>query len=369
MFIIKNGIIHIGNGDVLKDWDILIEDGLIKRIEKNIEIENSKTINAKGREVFPGFIDPISNFGCMDSTFSIKDHDEISNPITPDAKIKYAFNPSEIMLEELYKVGITAIGAAPGNKNIIGGQMAAFKTWGSSSKKMLIKEPVALKGAVSNPVKESYGKNQIFPMTRMGIFSKLENYFYEAAKSNEDNIVKRVLNKEIPLVIHVNTSAEIQALLNIVKDYDLHLVICGGYQADRCIEEIIHAKASVIVGEQTYLTAKNYNETDLKKIADIQKEGGLVSFSLTGDYGPEGKVKYLWNAIGFYRAGVDREDVLKMMTINPAKILGLDHILGTIEVGKSADLVIYTNNPIEYYSSRAVYTFIGGEMVYQEGDL
>ena len=67
-------------------------------------------------EVFPGFIDPVSSYGCMDITFSIKDHNETSKPITPEANIKYAFNHDEILLEELNKVGITAIGAAPGIK-------------------------------------------------------------------------------------------------------------------------------------------------------------------------------------------------------------------------------------------------------------
>ena len=363
--IIKDGNIHVGNGIVLNNYDILIENGIIKKIGKNLIQENRKIIDAQNREVFPGFIDPISNFGCMDISFSIKDKDEISNPITPEARIKYSFNHSEIMLEELYKVGITTIGASPGNENIIGGQMSAYKTWGMNSSKMLIKESVALKGSVINCVKEQYGKRNMLPMTRMGIFSKLEEFLSNKGTEYEDSkrIINYVLDGKIPLFINANKTAEIYALINIIKQYNIKLVIVGAYQSDRCFEEIKNSNISVIIGEQIYLTTSKYNETDLFKIAKLQDEGNLVSFTITGNYGPNGKVKYLWNAIELYKSGVASEDIVEMMTSNPAKMLGIDDILGTVEEGKIANLVIYTKNPIQYYDSKVVNTIIEGEIV------
>lgn len=352
--LIKNGRIHVGDGQVLENQDILINNGIIEKIEPSIDYEDTEVIDAEGKEVFPGFIDPVSSYGCIDISYSVKDNDEISKPINPELKIKYSFNHGEIMVEELYKVGITAIGAAPGNKNIIGGQMAVYKTWGQNSLKMLVKEPVGLKGSVIKPVKETYGERKILPMTKMGIFNELDSFLAE-------------YKEKLPLFITANTATEINALLNITSKYDIELIICGGYQADRCMEYIKEANASIILGEQTELTAKNYNNTDLYKIAQLQREGGLVSFTLTADYGPEGKMKYLWNAIEFYKSGVDSEEVLKMMTINPAKMLGVDNRLGTIEEGKEADIVIYSNNPIEYYNSKVLYTIIGGNVAYREG--
>lgn len=368
--IIKNGRIHIGNGKVLEDHDILIKDGLIEKVGKDLNMPGVDIIDGKNTEIFPGFIDPVSSYGCMDTSYDPKDHDEISNPITPDAKIRYAFDFSEILYEELYKVGITTIGAAPGDKNIIGGQMAVYKTWGKNSGQMLVREPVGLKGSVTHSVKEVYGKRNTLPMTRMGIFSELERFLEENTKKTKveakDSIVPKVLNGEIPLFITAKTAPEINALIHVMENYDVNLVICGGYQADRCIEDIMERNISIVVGEQTDLTVKNYNDTDLYKIAKLQEEGGLVSFSLTSGYGPEGKIKYLWNGIEFYKAGVESEDVVKMMTFNPAKILGVEDILGTIEEGKVADIVIYSNNPIEYYNSKVLYTIVNGEIVYQE---
>lgn len=370
--IIKNGRIHVGNGKVLEEHDILIKDGVIERIGKNLSVEGVDVIDGKNTEIFPGFIDPVSSYGCMDTSYDPKDHDEISNPITPDAKIRYAFDFSEILYEELYKVGITTIGAAPGDKNIIGGQMAVYKTWGKNSGQMLVREPVGLKGSVTHSVKEVYGKRNTLPMTRMGIFSELERFLDENRRKSEDkdvdrdNIVQRVLRGEIPLFITAITESEINALINVVKEYDINLIISGGYQADRCVEDIRDRNISIVLGEQTDLTVKNYNDTDLYKIGKLQENGNLVSFSLTSGNGPEGKIKYLWNGMEFHKAGIESEEVVKMMTLNPAKLLGIEDILGTIEEGKIADIVIYSNNPIEYYNSKVLYTIVNGELVYQE---
>lgn len=364
--IIKNGNIHVGNGVILENTDILIENGIIKQIGKDIREENQKIINAKNQEVFPGFIDPVSSFGCMDISFNMKDHNEISNPITPESKIKYSFNHREIELEELYKVGITTIGASPGNTNIIGGQMAAYKTWGKNSNTMLIKDPVGMKGSIINSVKEQYGKRNVSPMTRMGIFSKLEEFLNNKIELDEKNkqIINNILKGELPLFITANKADEINALINLVNKFNIKLTIVGGYQADRCIQGIKDSNTSIVLGEQIYLTERRYNETDLYKIAELQGSENLVSFSLTSTYSTGGKVKYLWNAIEFFKSGVDKEDIIKMMTLNPAKLLGIDDILGSIEEGKHADIVIYDKNPIEFYDSRVTNTIIYGKIAY-----
>lgn len=379
MVIIKNGDIHVGDGKILKNHDILINNKNIKKIAKTIDkIDIERTIDATDKEIFPGFIDPVSSIGSMDRSFSINDHNEISDPVTPEAKIKYAFNHSEIMFEELYKVGITTIGASPGDTNVIGGQMAVFKTWGLNSKRMLIKDPVGLKGSVINLIKDTYGKDNKAPQTRMEIFNLLKNTFLDVKRKMEADkdydkdekyrIIKKVLKREIPLFITAHKSAEIITLINILKEFNIKLVICGAYQAARTLKYIKENDLSVVIGELVYLTAKNYNDTDLYKISQLQKEGLPVSFTLTGNSSTGGKVMYLWNVIELYRSGIDSEDVLKMMTLNPAKILGVEDNLGTLEEGKKADLVIYSNNPIKYYDAKVTHTFIGGELAYERGE-
>ena len=366
--IIKNANLHIGNGKVLKNHDILIEGNIIKEIDKNIDKENEIVIDGKDKEIFPGFIDPVTSLGSMDISFSVKDHDEISNPITPEAKIKYSFNHREIELEELHKVGITTVGASPGNQNIIGGQMAAYKTWGRNSETMLIKEPIGLKACVTNNVKEQYGKRNILPMTKMGIFYKFEEFLKGNLDLNNSGkeILESVLNKETPLFVNANTEMEINSVLNITNKFNINLVLVGAYQGDRCIENILDSNASIVMGEQIYLTEKNYNCTDLIKFSQLREKGIPMGFTTSGKYGPSGKVKYLWNAIEFLKSGMNSEEILQMMTLNPAKILGIDDITGSIEKGKMADLVIYTKNPIEYYDAYVNNTIISGQIAYSK---
>lgn len=374
MKLIKSGRVHIGNGKVLENTDILIDKDKIIRIDKDIE-NDCEVIDAKGKDIFPGFIDPISQYGCIDTTFSIKDTDELSDPITPEANIVYSFNDEEIMDERLFEVGITTIGAAPGNKNILGGQMAVFSTCGTNSLKMKLKDKVSVKGSASIVVKDTYGSKQRFPMTRMGVFTKLEELF-ETSKRNiekeekdeKQKVIEKILNKEMPLFMHVKTEAEINAIMHIAKKYDIKLIICGAYEAHKCLKQIKNQNIGVIIGEQNFLNVKAYRGTDLNKISSIMDNGNLMSFSISTDYGVEGKVVYLWNAMAFYKEGVEAERVVEMMTLNPAKMLGMEDSIGSIEVQKRADLVIYEGHPITHYSAKTFMTIIGGEIVYKRGE-
>lgn len=368
MLLIKNGTIHIGSGEVIEKADVLVKGGKIIKVDKNIIEDDAEVIDAEGMDVFPGFIDPTNSTGSIDKTFDAKDTDEDSNPVSIVCDIKYAFNPDEVMMEELYKVGITAVGATPGSHNVIGGKMAAFKTYGYNVNKMLIKEFVGLKGSVNCDVKAAYGKRNILK-TKMGIFALIIDVLRNEKEGPQKEIIDKVLNREVPLFITANTKAEIDAIINAVKDFNINLVLCNAYQAEKCIDSIKEVNASVIMGEQVYLSKNVYNNIDLSKLVEMKTDKNNISYTITGGYGPSGKIKYLWNAIRLFQSGIDAEEVVKMMTLYPAKILGIDNVTGSVEVGKDADIVIYSNNPIKYYDARNKYTIINGEVIYKGGDV
>lgn len=378
MMLIKNATIHVGNGEILKDHDILIEDGIIKKVGKNIDEKDAKIIDASGKEVFPGFIEPMTSMGCVDFSSSCSDHEENSNPITPELNIKYAFNPEEMELQTLYKRGITSVGATPGNSNVIGGQMAVFKTHGVSANKMLVKECVGLKCSVVDNISETYGGKGMFPQTKMGIFSALKKTLREAkeymdkdekieGKDEKNEILKKVLTKEMPLFVAANTKQEIDSLIHVTKDYDIDLVIYSGYQADRCVEEIKSAGASLILGNLLDSSVQIYNGTEISKIKELIDSGVLVGISSSSSRALGDRETFLWNAIELYKAGIDSEKVVEIITLDHAKLLGVSDKVGSIEEGKEADIVIYTGNPIEYYDARITHTFIRGDIVYTDG--
>ena len=365
MLLIKNGRVHIGNGEIIDNADILIEGKKIKYIGINLKAENCKIINAENMEVFPGFIDTHNTIGCKDRISRYKDNNEDTNPITPYADIKYSFSPYETKMEELYKVGITTICETPGNTNIIGGSMAAFKTWGLNSNTMLLRDKVGMKGSINYTVKNDFGSRHIAPQTRMAAIALLVKEF-KTHDMSKDDIITKVLNREIPFFVTVETASEIEALVNALEEFNIKLVIVYAYQADRCIESIKKNGVSVVLADLTNSAKQMYNKTDLYKLSSITQTGSYVSFCLVNGWGPVGKTLYLWDALRFYKAGVPSEEVLKMMTYYPAKMLGIDDVVGTIEKNKDADIVIYSCNPIEYYTARDKYTIINGEIVYED---
>lgn len=374
MMLIKNGRIHVGNGEVLENADVLIKDGKILKVGQGIKDEDANVIDAKGMEVFPGFIDTITNWGCMGYSFNDSDNDEKSSPVTPEMNVVDAFDAENCTMQELYRNGITTVGVSPANSNVIGGQIAAFKTYGDKTYKMLVKESVGVKASVTALVKKTYGEKNVAPKTRMGIFSTLKKAFDDAkkydpekpgvSKDEKKEVLKRVLNREIPLFVAANTKAEVDSILNFVKDYDIELVICNGYMAGKSKNSIVSSNTSIVLGEQICISDYD-NDLDLKEIVDLHKAGVNISISTTGE--SVGRETLLWNAINVYKAGIDSEEVLKMITTNPSRVLKIDDRVGTIEAGKDADLVIYTNNPIRYFDAAVTHTIIRGEEVYCKG--
>lgn len=372
MILIKNGLIHVGNGQVLRNKDVLIENNIIKKIDENIELNEEATIiDARGMEVFPGFIDPVSSIGTLDMHFSYTDNEERSNPITPEMNIRYGFNFDQMEIQELYKVGITSIGASPSNSNVMGGQMAVFKTHAKNSNKALVRERVALKCSVTNLVKSTFGEKGMMPKTKMGIFYLLDSTLkkaqdYDGSQYDKQmEVLKKVLNKEMKLFITANTKSEIDALINVLEKYDVDFVICNAYEAHRSIEKIKQNKAGIVIGDLVYLSKLINMGTDLKALGNLIKDGHSVSLTMIPETYGSGREEYLWNAIELYKAGVCSEDVISMMTLQAAEMLNVSEVIGSIEEGKEADISIFTKNPIELYDAQVAYSIIGGEIVFQ----
>lgn len=367
MLLLKNGRVHIGNGIVWESCDILISDGKIAEVAQGLTADAEEVVDVQGLEVFPGFIDPVNSTGSLDITFNYSDTDEKVCPVTPYADVRYSFNPDEMMTEALYKTGVTTIGVVPGNANVIGGRAAVFHTYGNNTAKMLVKGDAALKGCVTSAVKEAYGKKKTLPMTKMGIFRILSDVLGNNGAYEKDSMVDKVLEGEIPLFMQAETKAEIDALLYVTKDYPVKLTITGAYQAERCLEEIQKQKVNVVIGDQIYCSKNIYHEMHLEKYRNIPESGCNLSFTIYGDYGPNGKVHYLWNAAKFAEAGYHPEEILKCMTLYPARILGIEEKAGTIEKGKMADLAVFSGNPLKCYAAKPVYTWIEGKCVYKGG--
>lgn len=370
MIIIKNGNVHLGNGEVLLNCDIMTEGKFIKKVGMNLECKNAQIIDASGKEVFPGFIDTMSAIGAMGLPSSYHDNCEATDTLTPEMNIRYSVDPDEISIQKFYLSGITSIGLSPANDNVMGGQIAVFKTPPFKYEQRYLKEKAALKCSVTNSVRDRYGKKDILPKTKMGIFNILENALHSVSIKKEDEyneketVIKQVLDGKMPVLIAANTKQEMESLIHLLKKYDnVKYYIADAFEYDRCVEALAQNAEGLILGNVTNLSATGRYKVDLSKVRVFIDNNKPVSFSTTAGGYSEGREVYIWNAIEMYKAGIEEEEIVKMMTLNPAKILGVDDLIGTIEEGKHADIVVYSKNPIKSYDARVEACIVNGRSV------
>ena len=362
MILIKNGTVHDAQNSP-RISDILIEGEKIARVSPEITMPDARVIDARGMHVLPGFIDPATPVGSQDITFKQKDHEELSSPVNIDADIRYSFNPNEIMLEALYETGVTTIGACPGNTNVIGGRCAVYTTYGYNSTHMLVQSFSALKGSVAAYAKREYGARLQTPMTKMGIFSLLDNALQGEHKGLKKETMDAVLSGQVPFFVHAESEVEVRALLHALAPYPhIRLVLTGAYQSHRCIDALLERGAAIIIGELVEMSRGMYSGTDLQALRAFTAGGGLLTFSGAGGSGARGKLHYLWNAARYRQAGFSSLEVLRMMTLNPARLLGIDDRKGTLEPGKDADITIFSHDPVNSYAAFCRYTLVGGEL-------
>lgn len=371
MFLIKNGRVHTGKGQILQATDILVEGDRIREIGKDLKVAEAKVFDASGKEVYPGFIDPVTVIGCHDGR--MYDNNEMTNPINPDLQTCYAFDSDHFLLQSYYDVGLTRMAVGAWNTNVLGGRMSIYKTFGTGPEDMLYRKSCIMKGSLTELVKKTYGPKNKLPMTKMGMVALLERALHDAEnyqpeKGERDfkkEAMKKVIDGEIPFFVACNKASEILSLLSVLEGKDkVRLTITSAYQAPQCKQAIYKAMPNVVLGDQEVMGDWN-EDLDYESFKEMLHKGVNLSMSVTSDGRFSGKEAYLWTVANMYKAGFTEEEIIQMMTFNPAKTLEIEDELGSLEAGKLADLVVYEGNLVKSYRANAVLTLISGEVVYE----
>ena len=386
MIFIKNATINtITEGIII--GNLLIENKKIKEIGNDIVAPLDATvIDAKGCLVLPGFIDAHTHLGLWEDGMATEgiDGNEQTDPITPQLNTIDAINPMDITFNEAVKSGITSVCSTPGSSNPIGGQAIALKTYGKIVDKMVIKNPVATKVAFGENPKNCYGGNEKTPQTRMAIAAliretlrKAQEYLdgIEKNQLEEDDANKPeynmkyeslipVLKKEIPLKAHVHRVDDMFTAIRIAKEFDLKLTLDHCTEGHLVVDELIEEGYPILVGPSLTERSKIELRNLTFETAGILSNNGL-DICLITDH-PVIPIQYLPLCAGIaIKHGMKEDKALEAITINPAKVLGIDNRVGSIEVGKDADIVIWDNNPFEI-NSNVLYTIIDGKIVYKK---
>lgn len=371
MYLVKNGTVHVGNGTVLSGFDIFIEDGLIKDMGKELDAQGAEVIDAGGCEVFPGFIDPVSGIGAMGLPSKYPDNGEYSDPVTPEMNLKYSIDPDEVNAQEFYKSGITAIGLAPTNVNVMGGQIAVCKTAPRRMGKRLVKERAGLKCSVTSAVKRVYGEAHRLPMTKMGIFHLFQESLRKARSTPENErtegqrtIIDVFDRQSMQVFCAASSKNEIDGILHLMRDEKVQLNLVDGFCFADSVRELKEQKTGLILGNVNEMSQIAKNGMDISKLTELVENGNRIAFTNSNGGFSEGREVFLWSAIEAYRAGVPAEEVVKMMSLYPAEMLGVSDRIGTLETGKDADLSIFTAHPVTTYAARVKHSIVNGEVIF-----
>lgn len=375
MLLIQNGLLYTMETEQPLRADLLIRDGKILEIAEKIDpTERMEILDAQDLKVFPGFIDAHSHIGIAEEkrTAQGDESNEGTNPITPCVRAIDAINPMDSAFHNALAVGITGVMVGPGSANAIGGQFAFIKTDGRRIDDMIVLAPAAIKLAFGENPMTNYGMNGNIPSTRMGIASLIREEFFLARQYFENDgsgektfgmeCYRELFEKKIPLKAHVHRTDDIFTAIRIAKEFGLDLTLDHCTEGHLIAEEIAESGFPAIVGPSLASRTKDeVSLSDFKTPGILQKAG--VRVALTTDH-PVSRIQYLPLCAALAaKEGMDKFAALCAITINAARICRVDHRLGSLKVGKDADLVIYDGDPFEIASSVRA-TIINGKIVW-----
>ncbi|RLI69363.1 amidohydrolase [Candidatus Heimdallarchaeota archaeon] len=399
----------IDNGFILIDDDGKIKDiGTTSNFSPDVEI-----IDAREWIAFPGIIDPHCHASIFEEEvgLGLGDGNESTNPITPHVRVLDAINPDDRGLRRAIAGGITTLCVAPGSSNVVGGQMTTIKAYGKIVDEMIVQENAGMKCAFGENPKRLYGSQNVTPSTRMGnlgLFRQLmietQNYLEKWAayrkklkdyktdlksyqqkmkEGKEENVQKPkeptkpeinikyeamlpIFKRQVPLRAHAHQANDIITAVRLAKEFNVRICIdhCseGHYITDFLVKEQVPA----IVGPTMSFKSKiETRKKTWKTLGILYKAGVLVA--LTSDH-PVTHCQYQFiYAILAHREGLSRQGAYEVLSINGAKILGLEQRIGSLEAGKDADILLLNGDPLDA-RTKVMRVYINGQKAFDLED-
>ncbi len=389
MFYIKNGMVHDGVHREGFPGDILVEDGKIKAIRKHMEEGHSmevpaeaEIVDAEGLQVYPGFVEAHGHIGLDGYGIGYEgmDYNELNDIISPQMRGIDGVKPMDPALPKAAAAGVTCVCVGPGSANVLGGTFTTIKTVGKRVDDMVVRDGVAMKCAFGENPKRVYRDKK--DSSRMTTAALLRETLFKAKEYMEkkeaagDDISKRpafdmkleallpVMRKEIPLKAHAHAAEDLFTALRIAREFDLKITLEHVTEGHLIVEELAKENVPLAVGP-TLTSASKFELRNKSWITPgvLAAAGCQVSIITDSPVIPQ---EYLPLCAGLaVQAGMDSFAALQAITINPAKHAGIADRVGSLEVGKDADMVITDGCPFEV-STKVKHVFIDGKRVCTE---
>ena len=381
--LIRGGLIHDAvHRDACKA-DILLADGKIAAIGTDLTAPaDAAVFDADGLEVYPGFVDAHTHIGLDGYGIGYEgcDYNEMNDIWTPQLRAIDGINPRDPSLADARRAGVTCVCTGPGSANVLGGTFLAMKTVGDRVDKMVVRDPVAMKCAFGENPKRCYRDK--CDSTRMstaaflrGALMQARDYGARKQAANGDitkmpaynqklEALLPVLAREIPLKAHAHQANDIFTALRIAREFNLRLTLEHVTEGHLIVDELAGEKdVPMAVGPSlTFASKFELQNKSWSTPAVLTAAGCHVSIITDSSVIPQ---QYLPLCAGMaIKAGMDPFDALKAITLNPAEHIGVADRVGSLEVGKDADLVITAGSPFEVLTEvKAV--FIDGARIEQ----
>ncbi|MEZ6135203.1 MAG: amidohydrolase family protein [Pirellulaceae bacterium] len=396
------------SGDTIESGTILIRDGKIEAVGTDVKIPGeAKVIDAKGKVVMPGFVDAHNSAAMSQANERTE--------VVPFLSVVDSIDPVADYFEECRRNGITAAAVVPGNSTLIGGQAAVLKTAGQYVNDMLLvreaglklslrptsgsrmsqmarlrKELDKAKEAIKKAGKEEKekpkddapeakpeGKPEEAPQESNGEGAENGNgNANTASNAAAEEVGLKALMKavqgESPVYIYCENGMDVVAAIKLVEDYHLKPIYVLGQNCYKAVEILSGQRKTVILDPTLVYWETNPRTREDKQIVlpQIYRDAGVPYIFQTDDSGSRRTLgsSYFWyQAAMAVRYGMSEADALKAITLDPAKLVGIDHLVGSIEVGKDADLLILTGGPFDI-GTWVEHTLVDGEVVYSRAE-
>ena len=385
MILIKNGYIKPIDGEDIENGQVLVENGKIAAIGKNVKAPaDAEVIDAKGMIVSPGFVDAHSHVGLHEEGVGREGSDvnEIGDPVSPQIRGRDGINPRDPAIEEGMIAGVTTSVVGPGSGNSIGGTFVAMKMNGNNVDDMIFKDPVAMKCAFGENPKRVYGDANKLPRTRMGNVQNIRECIIKAKEYRELlkiaqkdpskapkhdaklEAMQPVINKEIPLKAHCHRADDIYAAISLAKEMDVNMTLDHCTEGYLIADEIAASGINAIIGPTFLAKSKvELQNNSFKNYARMYEAG--VKFAIMSDHAGS-PVYYLPLYAGLaVREGLPEKEAWKAITLNAAEITGIADKVGSLTVGKDADIAIFDGNPVTRMDYQTALVMIDGKITYK----